>query len=247
MTPSFTLRPRPALRAILLATALAGTAAGLSGCIPLLFGGAAAGTAAVATDRRTSGTQLEDQNIALKVEHQIYDQLGQTVRVNASPYEGRVLLTGDAPSEAAKTQATAIAQKVDNVKAVYNMMNVGPVASLSERSNDTWLGSKVRTALLGAKNVPSGTINSTTDRGVVYLMGKVTEEEGNYAASATADVSGVNKVVKLFTYISREEAIRLSGATTTSAPENAGSAPASTAAPIQNGTSDEGMQAMPIK
>ncbi|HEY0296962.1 MAG TPA: BON domain-containing protein [Bordetella sp.] len=252
MMPSSTLRPRAVLRAALLAAALAGTASGLSGCIPLLFGGAAAGTATVVTDRRSSGTQLDDQTIAFKVENQVSKQLGnsENTRINATSYEGRVLITGDVPTEAAKSQATAAASQVEKVKSVANQLTVGPVESLGDRSNDSWLGSKVRTALLNAKYVPSGAITSTTDHSVVYLMGKVTQEEGNYAAAAVSGVGGVAKVVKLFTYISRDEAIRLSGNTTTSAPDSTSAAPATTA-PIENGDDAAGgndsMQAMPIK
>ena len=91
---------------------------------------------------------------------------------------------------------------------------MGPIASFGTRSNDTWLTSKVKTALINTKYVPSGTIALTTDHSVVYLMGKVTQAEGEYAANATADVGGVAKVVKLFETISREEAIRLSNSST---------------------------------
>ena len=102
----------------------------------------------------------------------------------------------------------------------------------------------MHTALLSTKNVPSGAIVTTVNRGVVYMMGKVTQEEGEIAAKAAANIGGIVKVVKMFTYISREEAIRLSGAATTSTPSS-GSAPASGPAPIENGS--DTMQAMPIK
>lgn len=241
------------LRAPLLALGLAlGGASALSGCVPLALGGAAAGTAVVATDRRTSGAQLDDKTISLKVENQIAKQLGDTARVNASVYEGRVLLTGDVPTEAAKTQAGDIARKIEKVRIVNNQLNVGPITPLGDRSNDAWLSSKVRAALLETKYVPSGTISTTTERGVVYLMGKVTQQEGDYAATAAAGVSGVVKVVKLFDTISREEAIRLSGNTTTSAPEGGGTPPAQQA-PIESGTegasgnSGGGLEVMPVK
>lgn len=240
-----------------LAAALLASALLLSGCAPVLVGGAAAGAAVVATDRRTSGTQLEDKNISLKVEYNVSQKFGDSARVNASTYEGVVLLTGEVASEAAKSQVGAIAQGVENVKKVVNQVTVGPVSSFSARSNDTWLGSKVRTELINTKYVPSGSINVTTDKGVVYLQGKVTQAEGEYAANAAAGVSGVTRVVKLFDIISREEAVRLSGSG-----NNGSSAPASSTsqrAPIETGTSGGaaadgssmpaggGAQAMPIK
>jgi len=241
-----------ALRAPLLVLALACSAV-LSGCAPLVIGGAAATTAVVVTDRRTSGIQLEDQNIAFKAQSQISQQLGEAARIDATAYEGQVLLTGDVPDEAAKAKATAIAQKIDNVKGVYNQLRVGPAAPFSTRSNDTWLASKVRTALLNARYVPSGTINVTVDRSEVYLMGKVTQVEGDYAATTAAGVGGITKVVKLFNTISREEAVRLSGSNSGQPP----APPTSTQAPIETGTpasgtgggtdTGSGIQAMPIK
>ncbi|WP_066128927.1 BON domain-containing protein [Bordetella ansorpii] len=244
-----------ASRACLLATVLA-CAVALPGCVPLVLGGAAATTAVVATDRRTTGIQLEDQNIALKAQNQIGQKLGDAARINATSYEGRVLLTGDVPSEAAKAEATSIAQRVEHVKTVYNQLTVGPAASLGTRSNDSWLSSKVHASLLNARYVPSSTITVTTDRSVVYLMGKVTKIEGDYAASTVSGVSGVAKVVKLFNIISREEAVRLSGGANDQVePNKSGSAePSAPVAPIEDsGTSatsvDTGgsMQTMPIK
>ncbi|MDH1303290.1 MULTISPECIES: BON domain-containing protein [Achromobacter] len=241
---------RTAVRPLMLAAALSTAALSLSACAPLIVGGAAATTAVVVTDRRTSGIQLEDQNMAFKAQSQISQKLGDTARVNAMAYGGHLLLTGDVPTEEAKNQATAIAQGVENVKQVINQLNVGPIASFSTRSNDTWLTSKVKTALLNTKYVPSGTIAVTTDHSVVYLMGKVTQAEGEYAANATADVGGVAKVVKLFETISREEAIRLSNtgsksntSTETKAPIESGAGAASDNAA---GTSS-GVEAMPIK
>jgi len=240
---------KTAARPLLLAALLGAAALSLSACAPLVVGGAAATTAVVITDRRTSGAQLEDQNIAFKAERQIGEKLGEAARVNAMSYNGVLLLTGDVPSEAAKAQATTVAQGVQHVKSVVNQLNVGPAASFSTRSNDTWLTSKVRTTLLNTKYVPSATIAVTTDRGVVYLMGLVTEAEGNYAATATSEVGGVVKVVKLFEVISREEALRLSGPGTQPQGQPSNSTPQQTRAPIESGGggSVDGVQVMPIK
>lgn len=240
---------RTAVRPLMLAAALSAATLSLSACAPLIVGGAAATTAVVVTDRRTSGIQLEDQNMAFKAQSQISQKLGDTARVNAMAYGGHLLLTGDVPTEEAKNQATAIAQGVENVKQVINQLTVGPIASFGVRSNDTWLTSKVKSTLLNTKYVPSGTIAVTTDHSVVYLMGKVTQAEGEYAANATADVGGVAKVVKLFETISREEAIRLSNSgsqsttTETKAPIESGAGAASDNA----GGTGGGVEVMPIK
>ncbi len=239
-------------RIALLALSLAGAAATLSGCVAVM-GGAAAGTAVVATDRRTSGVQLDDQNLGFKIEHAISQKFGDTVRINANVYEGQALLTGDAPTEAIKAQATDLAKAQAGVKSVYTEMVVGQPASFGTRSNDTWITSKVRTSLLNTKFVPSGTISVTTDRGVVFLQGKVTQTEGEYAANAAAGVGSVTKVVKLFNIISREEAVRLSGSysdptgTSTKAP---GSAPVENApgADSTSGAAGGGaVESLPIK
>ncbi|OZI66449.1 BON domain-containing protein [Bordetella genomosp. 11] len=240
--------------AIPLAAALAASVVTLSACAPVVVGGAAAGAAVVVTDRRTSGTQLDDQNISFKVEHAISQKLGDTAHVSANTYEGVVLLTGEVPNDAAKAQATSLAQGIEKVKKVVNQLTIGPASSFSVRSNDTWLSSKVRSELLNTKFVPSGSISVTTDKSVVYLQGKVTQAEGEYAANAAAGVSGVTKVVKLFDIISREEAVRLSGSTAGSSAAPANAAPQRAPIETGGGASDAaapagggGAQAMPIK
>ncbi|WP_415808748.1 BON domain-containing protein [Bordetella muralis] len=237
-------------RPLLLAAMIATAAVSLSACAPLIVGGAAATTAVVITDRRTSGAQLEDKNIEFKAEKQIGDKLGDSARVNALSYNNVLLLTGDVPSAEAKTQATSIAQGIQHVKKVVNQLNIGPAASFSTRSNDTWLTSKVKTQLINTKYVPSATIDITTDRGVVYMMGLVTEAEGDYAANAASTVSGVTKVVKIFETISREEAMRLSGQSDSKSSTTSSSSTSSqTRAPIESGSGNatNGVELMPIK
>lgn len=185
----------------LLALAL-GSSTLLSACVPLLVGGAATTTAVIATDRRTSGMQLTDKNIAIRTENRIGEEFKDTVRINALSYNQRVLLTGEAPTLAAKERAGAIAKGVPDVKSVLNEVAIAPPVAFSTRANDTWITSKVRTELLTTKNVPSSTIDITTSRGVVYLMGQVTPIEGDRAASAAAGISGVNRVVKVFDLVS---------------------------------------------
>ena len=180
----------------------------LSGCAPLVVGGAAATTAVVATDRRTAGEQLDDKTITAKIALDVNQILkGQAGRVNSSSYAGQVLLVGDVPSAEFSQRIEQTVKGIEQVKTVYNRIRIGPVTDLSVRSNDSWITTKVTTALVNAKDVPSRTISVTTERGVVYLQGLVTHAEGERAAKAAANISGVNQVVKLFDYISAEKTL----------------------------------------
>ncbi len=168
-------------------------------------GGEPATTATVATDRRTAGEQVEDQAIELKVGSEMRRLFAEkAARVNGTSYAGVLLLTGDVPTEQDKQQAEQVAGKVEKVKRVVNQIRVGDVTPISVRTNDTWITSKVTTTLINTKDVPTRTIVVTTERGVVYLLGKVTSTESQIAAKAASTVSGVNKVVKLFEIVARE-------------------------------------------
>ena len=200
----------PLVRPLMLCLALAGTSALLQGCVPLLVGGAAATTGIVVVDRRTVGQQVEDKTIEIKVASSIRTKFGDSVRVNTTSYEGVVLVTGDSLGNDRKAEITEIARKTQSVKSVSNQVNVvKETASFGELSNDTWITSKVMTTLATTNEIPSRTIIVVTDRSVVYLMGLVTQREGDLAAAATAQVSGVKRVDKLFQVISAAEANKL--------------------------------------
>jgi osmotically-inducible protein OsmY len=245
------LRPAACIAIVLV------VAVGVSACVPLVAGAAAAaGTATVITDRRSSGAQLDDGNIGLKVEGQIYREMSDLVRVSAHVYNGMVLLLGEVPDAQSSSRAEAIARGSLNVKSVLNQITVGPPQTLSERTNDTWLTSKVKTALVRAHYVPSNTIMVTTKRGTVYLMGLASVNEGRNAASAAAGVGGVRKVIKLFETISQEEAIRLSGGEAGRSDGKGTPIAEQKAAPIVDNTNDAGgqlggnaggVEVMPIK
>ncbi|NQW83590.1 MAG: BON domain-containing protein [Alcaligenaceae bacterium] len=197
-------------RPLLLCLTLVGTSALLQGCVALLIGGAAATTGVVVVDRRTVGQQVEDKTIEIKVANSIRSKFGDSVRINTTSYEGVVLVTGDSLGNDRKAAITEIASKTQSVKSVSNQVNVvKETASFGELSSDTWLSSKVMTTLATTNEVPSRTIVVVTDRSVVYLMGLVTQREGDLAAAATAQVSGVKRVDKLFQVISPAEANKL--------------------------------------
>jgi len=189
------------LLTLILPAAALGT---LAGCAPLVVGGAAATTAVVATDRRTAGEQVEDRAIEMKVGAEMRKLLEERGRVNTVSYAGRVLLMGDVPTEQDKQQAEQLAAGVEKVTQVYNQLRVGDITPISVRTNDSWLSTKVTTTLINTKDVPTRTISISTERGIVYLMGRVTNAESERAGKAAATVSGVNKVVKLFEIVSPE-------------------------------------------
>ena len=202
-------------RRALLAAAATLAAGSISGCVPLIVGGAAA-TATVVSDRRNVQEQANDKNINANVNAALKKQFGDdstqagdTARVNCNTYLGVVLLTGDAFSEKAKAQAAEVAGKIEGVKSVSNQIHVGPLSAFGDDASDTWLTSKVMAKLTSTYDVPSRAILVTSHLGVVYLMGMVTQHEGDLAAASAAEVSGVVRVDKLFRIISQSEAARL--------------------------------------
>jgi len=191
--------------AVAAAAALAPLAVGLSGCAPLVLGGAAATTVLVNIDRRTSGTQVEDEAIELKAASRIRDALGDRAHVNVTSYNRMVLLTGEVPTEQARTQARAIAERVENVKSVLSELAVMDKTTLTQRSNDALLSTRVKAALIDAKDVSASAIKVVTERGTVFLMGRVTTREAERAGNVTRGVPNVVKVVRAFEYLTEDE------------------------------------------
>jgi osmotically-inducible protein OsmY len=188
-------------------TLLLALAAGttLSACAPLLIGGAIWGGTMVVSDRRTSGTQIDDQAIELKSVRRIADVIGDRGHVNVTSYNRLVLLSGEVPTEADKAAVEQAVARIDNVRAIVNELTLAAPSSLSERSNDTLLTSKVKASMVDAKDVQANAYKVVTERGAVYLMGRVTEREANRAADIARGVSGVQKVVKVFDVVSEGE------------------------------------------
>ncbi len=191
-------------RAIILGTALAC----LSGCIPLLVGGAVMG-GLVATDRRTSGTVVEDEGIELKASARIRENLGDRVHVNVTSYNRQVLLTGEVPSAQDKQLVEQVAAQTENVRNVVNELAVLGGSTLAQRSSDTVVTGRVKAALLDAKDLYSNAFKIVTERGVTYVMGRVTQREANRATDIITSTQGVQKVVRVLEIISEEELTRL--------------------------------------
>lgn len=189
---------------------LAGLLVGaLSACAPLLIGGAMM-TSAVAVDRRTAGTQLEDENIERRAMSRVNSNVGDRGHVNVTSYNRKVLITGEVPTEQDKALLEQLISRVDNVAKVENELAVMGKSSLTQRSTDVLVTSRVKANFIDAKDVFSGAIKIVTERGVVYLLGRVTHREADRATDIARNTPGVLKVVRLFEIISEEDLQRLS-------------------------------------
>jgi osmotically-inducible protein OsmY len=205
------MKPMKTTKSVLVMLGAAALCGALSGCAPLLVGGAAVGGTMVATDRRTSGVQLEDETIELKANQRIRTAVGDRTHVNVTSYQRQVLLTGEVHREADKATVEATVQKIDGVKSVVNDLAVMWPTSTSERSRDLLLAGKVKATLVDASGLASGAFKIVVERGVVYLMGRVTEEEATRAIDLARAVPGAAKVVRLVEVISPEQLRNIKG------------------------------------
>jgi osmotically-inducible protein OsmY len=192
------VRAAARLAALLLA------AATLGGCAALVVGGAV-GTAVVVTDRRTAGTQLEDQNIELKALTRIREAVGERGHLNVTSYNRQALITGEVPSETDRSAVEQAIARIEGVRATVNEVGVMGSTSMTARSNDTILTSKVKASFIDSKDLQSGAIKVVTERGVVYLMGRVTEREATRASDLARGIDGVQKVVRVFDILTEAE------------------------------------------
>jgi len=177
---------------------------GLGACAPLMVGGFV-GSAMVATDRRTSGTQLEDEGIELRSANRIREMVGDRVHVNVTSYNRQVLLTGEVPNDRDRQYLAKLVSEVDNVRSVVNELAVMPASSLGDRSTDALITGKIKASMLDSKDIFASAYKVVTERGTVYLMGRVTQREANRATDIARTVGGVKKVVRVFEVISEEE------------------------------------------
>lgn len=200
------------LQTVVYGAVLLGSLVSLSACAPLILGGAVM-TGVVATDRRTTGTQVEDESIEIKVASAVRKEMGDRIHLNVTSYNRQVLLTGEVRIAADKERAEKLAQSQENVKAVVNDLAVMPVSSLTERSKDTVITGRVKAAFVDAKDLQVGAIKVVTERGIVYLMGRVSPREAKRATDIARGMGGVTKVVRVFEEISEQELQRLSSPT----------------------------------
>lgn len=184
----------------------------LQGCFEMFVGTAVVGTLA-ATDRRTLGTQTEDKSITLKGETRVANLVGDQGHVNVTSFNRKVLLTGEVKNEAMKAAVEREIQAIENVQSVVNELVIAAPSSYSSRASDSFITSKVTASFVDAKDLFANSLKTVTERGTVYLMGRVTQREGARAAEVASGVKGVQKVVKLFEYISEDELKRITSST----------------------------------
>ena len=177
----------------------------LTGCFPLLLGGAMVGGTAVYTDRRTSGTQLEDEAIELKASNRLSKELGERARVSVVSYNRLVLLTGVVSGDADRAVVGRLVSGVDNVRSIVNEVTVVSAQPTNTIASDALVTSKVKASLVDSRDIFAQSVKVVTERGTVYLMGRVTEREANRATEIARGVSGVDKVVRVFEVISEAE------------------------------------------
>lgn len=181
----------------------------LNACIPVIATGVGVSVAAT-VDRRTYGNQIEDGSIETRLNSRIANKLGPSAHVSATSYNRVVLISGEVPSEGAKQEAAdQIATLPNEIRSVHNELVIGPRASISRQSEDTFITSKVKARLLESRTVAGHHVKVITESGTVFLMGVLTQPESEAAAAIAATTTGVRKVVKLFEIVSPEQIQKL--------------------------------------
>ncbi|MAS81114.1 MAG: BON domain-containing protein [Legionellales bacterium] len=174
----------------------------ISGCAFVAVGGAAT-AATVSVDRRTPGTQIEDQTIEIKANQTLNNdpELNEQAHWNVISYNTVVLLTGETPTDALRQKALALVKSIDKVTHVYNEITIAAPSSMVSRTSDSYITTKVKTQMFANKKLIGIEIKVATDKGVVYLMGIVSRAEAEIATEIARQTGGAQKVVKLFQYI----------------------------------------------
>jgi osmotically-inducible protein OsmY len=189
------------MRKSLLLAALLAALPLLHGCFPVAATGVTA-AALMADDRRTSGVYVEDQNIEFKAASRFGEQFGgDATHINVTSYNLSVLLTGEVANEATKGRAEDIAKGVPSVRRVFNELALGAPSSFSERSNDTYLTTLVKSRMVEARKFNANHVKVVTEAGTVYLLGLVKRAEADAATDIASRTQGVKRVVRLFEYL----------------------------------------------
>jgi osmotically-inducible protein OsmY len=193
------------IRRASLALVLIGSSLGtLTACFPLVMGGAVVG-GMVAVDRRTTGTVVEDEGIELRAASRIREALGERGHVNVTSYNRQVLLTGEVATEQDKQLVDQIVRGVDNVRHIVNELAILGKSTLTQRSSDSLTTGRVRASLVDAQDLSSSAFKLTTERGTVYVMGRVTAREAKRATDVISATTGVQRVVRILETITEEE------------------------------------------
>jgi osmotically-inducible protein OsmY len=221
------MNPQRRSRIVLSLVGAIGLTTVLSACAPLVVGGAVM-TGMVITDRRTSGAQVEDEGIELRASSRLRENIGDRAHINVTSYNRQVLLTGEVPSAQDKALAEQVVSRVENARAVVNELAVMGNSTLTQRSSDAFVTSKVKASLVDARDLSANAFKVVTERGTTYLMGRVTQREADRATEVVRGVSGVQRLVRVLEIISEDELARMQ-------PQPApGAAPANSSSPRGN-------------
>ena len=187
----------------------------LQGCFPMVATGITSGVLAT-VDRRSLGTQTEDESIEWKASARVSEKLGDKTHANFTSFNRKVLLSGEVPTAEAKAEAEAIVNGVANVQGVYNELVVGPVSSYSTRSNDSFITSKVKSRSVDTGKFNPVHVKVVTEAGTVFLLGMVTQPEADAAINVARTTAGVKRVVNLLEIIEPAKARALDKVQSTS-------------------------------
>ena len=178
---------------------------GLASCAaPLMFGGVLGG-AMVASDRRSTGIQVEDEGIEQRSATAIRENFGSKEHINITSYNRQVLITGEVSNDTVRRQVESLIGRVENVRAVVNELAIGPASSTGDRASDALLVAKVKASMVDTEDVFANVYKVVGERGTIYLMGRVTQREAKRATDVVRGVSGVKRVVRVFEYITEDE------------------------------------------
>ncbi len=179
-----------------------GTVVLLQGCAAAVVAGTASAITA-ANDRRTIGSQIDDSNIEIKASIAIseVDRLQKFAHISAVSVNGIVLLVGQVANEEMKNEANKAIESVAGIRKIHNQIRIGSNIGVTTQTHDSWLTSKVKAQLLTAKNISSNNIKVVTENAEVFLMGLVSDAEAEQAVNIARNVSGVERVIKVFEYL----------------------------------------------
>lgn len=177
----------------------------LSACAPaVIFGGAVAGAYAT-SDRRSIEQQIDDKKLDALVERRIEENFGDSIHVNATAYNGALLLTGEIPSAELRTKFQQLIALTPGVKRLIDQTKLIPLSSTQWRLNDAAMTAKVKSRLANTDAFHIAHIKVVTEGNDVYLMGRVAQKEADAAIEIARTTAAVNRVVNVFEIMSDEE------------------------------------------
>ncbi len=179
-----------------------GTVVLLQGCAAAVVAGTASAVTA-ANDRRTIGSQIDDNNIEIKASIALseVERLEKFANISAVSVNGIVLLVGQVANEEMRNEAQRTIEGVSGIRKIHNQIRIGSNTGITTQTHDSWLTSKVKAQLLTAKDISSNNIKVVTENAEVFLMGLVSDSESTQAVNIARNVSGVERVIKVFEYL----------------------------------------------